>query len=169
MTVYKCLLIYFVSLHLCITSLCVRTKYIARSDCPKGFFHLFNDTTKACVCFEDNTAYFGNNHRFGAENPQFDRLGCQRSCESHPECNYWTFNKPSEAGEEGLCYLKTKRRNMKYNLTDYVSGSKKCRLPEWQGQILLANICNLYILQHLVLLIIHWVILEDPLLTARKL
>ena len=111
------------------------------------FFHLFNDTTKACVCFEDNTAYFGNNHRFGAENPQFDRLGCQSSCESHPECKYWTFSKPSEAGEEGLCYLKTKRGNMKYNLTDYVSGSKKCRLPEWQGQILMANICNLYILQ----------------------
>ena len=105
----------------------------SKVDCPEGFFHLYNDTTKACVCFEDNTAYFGNNHRFGAENPQFDRLGCQRSCEAHPECKYWTFSKPSVAGEEGLCYLKTKRENMKFNLTDYVSGTKHCRLPEWQG------------------------------------
>ena len=108
-------------------------------DCPDQYFHLFNDTTKACVCFEDNTAYFGNNHRFGAENPQFDRLGCQQSCEAHPECKYWTFSKPSVAGEEGLCYLKTKRENMKFNLTDYVSGSKRCRLPEWQGQNIYVN------------------------------
>ena len=55
-------------------------------DCPEGFFHLYNDTKEECVCYEDNTAYFGNNHRFGAENPQLSRLSCQNSCESHPEC-----------------------------------------------------------------------------------
>ena len=109
------------------------TKTHTALKCPKGFFHLHNDTKNDCVCFEDNTAYFGNNHRFGAENPQFDRLGCQKSCEAHPDCKFWTFSKPSKKGDEGLCYLKTKRKNMKYNLTDYVSGTKQCQLPEWQG------------------------------------
>ena len=93
-------------------------------DCPEGFFHLYNDTKEECVCYEDNTAYFGNNHRFGAENPQLSRLSCQNSCESHPECKFWTFSKPEVDGEKGLCYLKTKRENMKFNLTDFVSGTK---------------------------------------------
>ena len=31
----------------------------------------------------------------------------------------------------GLCYLKLKRENVTPNVTDYVSGSKYCRLPEW--------------------------------------
>ena len=109
------------------------TKTHTALKCPKGFFHLHNDTKNDCVCFEDNTAYFGNNHRFGAENPQFDRLGCQKSCEAHPDCKFWTFGKPSNKGDEGLCYLETKMKNVKYNLTDYVSGTKQCQLPEWQG------------------------------------
>ena len=87
-----------------------------------------------CLCFEDNTAYYGNNHRFGDENPQKTRLDCQQSCEFHPSCEYWTFRKPIESGEAGLCYLKLKRENVRSNVTDYVSGSKTCRLPEWTGR-----------------------------------
>ena len=45
-------------------------------------------------CFEDDTAYFGNNARTGGENPQKSRLDCQQSCEFHPSCHYWTFRKP---------------------------------------------------------------------------
>ena len=105
------------------------TKIYTALKCPVGFFHLYNDTKNGCVCFEDNTAYFGNNHRFGAENPQLDRLGCQKSCVVHPECKFWTFKKPTNKGGKGLCYLKTKRANMKYILTEYVSGAKDCQLP----------------------------------------
>ena len=76
-------------------------------------------------CYEENTAYFGNNHKMGPENPQKTRLDCQQSCESHESCHYWTFH------IQGLCYLKVKRENVTPNLTSYVSGSKFCRLPEW--------------------------------------
>lgn len=92
-----------------------------------------------CPCFEDNTAYYGNNHRFGGENPQKTRLDCQQSCQFHPSCHYWTFRKPSSSSDDGedessgLCYLKLKRENVTPNVTDYVSGSKYCRLPEWSS------------------------------------
>ena len=89
-------------------------------------------------CFEDNTAYFGNNQRTGGENPQKTRLDCQQSCEFHPSCHFWSFRKPdlrSSAREGaavggGLCYLKLKRENVTPNVTDYISGSKYCQLPE---------------------------------------
>ena len=84
-----------------------------------------------CLCFEDNTAYFGNNERVGSENPQPNRLACQRSCEDHPKCKYWTWGK----GEpNGPCYLKTARENIGRNLTSYVSGTKFCKLPESKGR-----------------------------------
>ena len=86
-----------------------------------------------CLCYEEFTAYYGNNHRFGDENPQKTRLACQRSCEAHPSCHFWTFRKPLEGQDTGLCYLKTKRENVTPNVTDYVSGSKGCKLPEWTG------------------------------------
>ena len=97
--------------------------------CPAGHFG------PKCLCFEDNTAYYGNNHRFGDENPQKTRLECQRSCEAHPSCQFWTFRKPDpkNVANGGLCYLKTKRENVTPNVTDYVSGSKGCKLPEWTG------------------------------------
>ena len=85
------------------------------------------------LCFEEFTAYYGNNHRFGDENPQKTRLAFQRSCEAHPSCHFWTFRKPLEGQDTGLCYLKTKRENVTPNVTDYVSGSKGCKLPEWTG------------------------------------
>ena len=79
-------------------------------------------------CFEDDTAYFGNNARTGGENPQKSRLDCQQSCEFHPSCQYWTFDKGT-----GNCYLKSKRENVTPH-PYYISGSKNCRLPEWSKE-----------------------------------
>ena len=45
-------------------------------------------------CFEDETAYMGNTIVFGKENPQKSTHDCQQSCEFHPSCQYWTFEKP---------------------------------------------------------------------------
>ncbi len=80
-----------------------------------------------CTCFEENTAYFGNNHVVGAENPQSSRLACQRSCAEKAECVFWTWGRGSPTGP---CYLKTKRAQVTHGLRDYVSGSKDCVLPE---------------------------------------
>jgi hypothetical protein len=79
-------------------------------------------------CFEDDTAYFGNNILFGDKNPQESTFDCQQSCEFHPSCQYWTFQK-----REGLCYLKLKRERVTTD-PSYISGSKKCRLPEWSKE-----------------------------------
>ena len=84
-----------------------------------------------CACFEDDTAYFGNNDRAGNENPQPSRHACQQSCQHHPSCKYWTWGKSEPTGP---CYLKTKRENVGYNLTSYVSGNKFCKLPEADAQ-----------------------------------
>jgi hypothetical protein len=89
--------------------------------CPEG---TYGDD---CSCFEDNAAYFGNNDRLGNENPQPSRHACQQSCQHHPGCKFWTWGK---AEPTGPCYLKTKRENVGYNLTSYVSGNKFCKLPE---------------------------------------
>ena len=97
--------------------------------CPEGYFHPSN-TTDECVCFEDNTAYFQNNHKLGSKNFQKSRYDCQQSCAVHPKCKYWTYSKPQEEGHSGACYLKTARENVSRNLTRYVSGSKDCPLPE---------------------------------------
>ena len=76
-----------------------------------------------CACAEDNTAYFGNNHLVGHENMMPSARDCQRSCARTEECAYWTWGK---GRPEGPCYLKTKRENVRANLTSYVSGSKGC-------------------------------------------
>ena len=89
--------------------------------CPDGTYGA------DCACFEDDAAYFGNNERVGNENPQPSRHACQQSCQHHPSCKFWTWGK---AEPTGPCYLKTKRDNVGYNLTSYVSGNKFCRLPE---------------------------------------
>ena len=111
-------------------------------NCLKAIYILSH---RHCLCYEENTAYYGNNHRFGDENPQETRLACQRSCEAHPSCHFWTFRKPLEGEDSGLCYLKTKRENVTPNVTDYVSGSKGCKLPEWTG--IQSDISGLYSIQ----------------------
>lgn len=101
--------------------------------CPEGYFHHWNDTSQPCVCYEPHAAYYGNNHKFGDENRQPDRLACQQSCAVHPECKFWTFRVPSKDEDQGYCYLKTKRGNLVVNITEYTSGTKNCPLPETKG------------------------------------
>ena len=86
-----------------------------------------------CACFEDNTAYFGNNRVVGSENPQPSRSACRRSCAEHAECAYWTWEKGTPTGP---CYLKTSRDRVTHGMTAYVSGTKGCLLPEDKGQSL---------------------------------
>ncbi len=85
-----------------------------------------------CACFEDNTAYFGNNHLLGHENMKPSARACQLSCRETKECNFWTWGK---GRPEGPCYLKTDRQNVRANLTSYLSGSKGCQdsLPGEDG------------------------------------
>ena len=87
------------------------------------------------LCYEENTAYYGNNLIYGHENPKKSRMDCQQSCQFNLNCNFWTFRKPAHRGTLGLCYLKTKRENVSNNVSSYVSGSKNCQLPEWTGRI----------------------------------
>ena len=96
-------------------------------------------------CFEENTAYYGNNHKFGHENRLKTRLDCQKSCESNSECNFWTFYNPKGPwnhqmpGFLGYCYLKRKRENVTPDSVGYVSGSKYCQLPEAKNGMILKN------------------------------
>ena len=59
------------------------------------------------------------------------RSACRRSCAEHSECSYWTWGKGTPTGP---CYLKTSRDGVTHGMTDYVSGSKGCLLPEDKGQ-----------------------------------
>ena len=95
-------------------------------DCPKDYF----GSPPECKCYEDNTAYFGNNEVTGSDNPQPSRVACQRSCAQHPTCQYWTWGKGEPTGP---CYLKSARDNVTPGLSTYVSGTKHCKLPEAQG------------------------------------
>ena len=103
--------------------------------CPSGYF----GQPPECKCFEDNTAYFGNNAVVGADNRQPSRAACQRSCAQHPTCAFWTWGKVGAGAGAGggagggPCYLKTARENVSPGLADYVSGSKHCALPEQRG------------------------------------
>ena len=94
--------------------------------CPPGYV----GEPPECKCYEDNTAYFGNNVQVGSDNHQASRAACQRSCAQHPTCQYWTWGKGTPTGP---CYLKTARDNVTPGLDSYVSGSKHCTLPEAKG------------------------------------
>ena len=51
------------------------------AECPSGYF----GQPPHCKCYEDNTAYFGNNFgNNGWGNRQPSRAACQRSCAEHP-------------------------------------------------------------------------------------
>merc|ERR1712215_190807 len=95
--------------------------------CPPGYF----GKPPSCSCFEDNTAYFGNNAKFGFDNLQPSRLACQKSCMDHPKCEFWTWGKGTPVGQ---CYLKHTRDNVTPGLDRYISGSKQCPLPEVTGE-----------------------------------
>ena len=85
-----------------------------------------------CVCFEEDTAYFQNNIKFGDKNFQKSRYDCQQSCAAHHLCQFWTWMKPVQEGHNGACFLKAKRENVGES-TRFVSGSKNCPLPEAPG------------------------------------
>merc|ERR1712215_76650 len=95
--------------------------------CPPGYF----GKPPSCSCFEDNTAYYGNNAKFGFDNLQPSRLACQKSCMDHPKCEFWTWGKGTPVGP---CYLKHTRDNETPGLDRYISGSKQCPLPEVTGE-----------------------------------
>ena len=90
--------------------------------CPPGYF----GEPPSCYCFEDNTAYFGNNAKVGSDNLQPSRVACQKSCNDHPECEFWTWGKGTPVGP---CYLKHTRDNVTPGLDSYISGSKQCPVP----------------------------------------
>lgn len=107
-----------------------RKKILIPPPPPEACKHPESEFGSNCECFEDNTAYFGSNHKMGSENPTASRLDCQRSCADTPECKFWTWGKGKPTGP---CYLKTKRDNVKSGLENYVSGTKDCVLPELKG------------------------------------
>ena len=86
-----------------------------------------------CACFEDETAYVKNNivNNDVIDNSQPSRLACQQSCSKHPRCEYWTWDK-----RRHWCYLKTRRDRVTHNRPIYVSGSKRCLLPEQDAGLL---------------------------------
>ena len=76
----------------------------------------------SCSCLEDNTAYFGNNLVSGKSNPKPSREECVRSCQDHPQCQFWTWDKTL-----GSCYLKTSKiSSLPTGSTRHVSGPKHC-------------------------------------------
>ena len=92
------------------------------SDCPPGY----QGVPPNCFCYEEDTAYFGNNAKVGSDNPQPSMQECQKSCAASTECEFWTWGKGTPTGP---CYLKTKRENVTPSLKSYISGSKHCNLP----------------------------------------
>merc|ERR1711970_896858 len=83
-----------------------------------------------CECFDDNIAYMGNNIVRGVNNIQPSRDACQKSCQDNPECDFWTWGKSGST--KGRCYLKDARENITPN-DEYMSGSKRCKIPDNPG------------------------------------
>ena len=81
-----------------------------------------------CTCFEDNTAYIGNNIKTQTDCPS--RSTCQKSCANNYQCKFWSFE---EKQNSGICYMKTRRGGVTHGMNNYVSGSKNCRMPEDGG------------------------------------
>ena len=84
--------------------------------------------TEAWKCWENNTAYFGNNIP-ESMSYQLSTSACQQSCAEHSGCSYWTWGRG-----HGECYLKTSddgRMSMEGMTDVYVSGTKDCNdVPE---------------------------------------
>ena len=84
-------------------------------------------STEGWKCWEDNTAYYGNNIP-DSMSYQPSTSACQQLCAEHSRCSYWTWGR--RAGE---CYLKTSddgRMSMSPMTDVYVSGTKDCNVPE---------------------------------------
>ena len=89
-------------------------------------------------CLDDNTVYHGYNlvNARLQRNKKNTSMECQKACQHHPRCKYWSWLKKCGQGgpqpepvwwcEVGHCHLysiKGKERKNSY----YVSGSKYCR------------------------------------------
>ena len=89
-------------------------------------------------CLDDNTVYHGYNlvNARLIRNKKNTSMECQKACQHHPRCKYWSWLKKCGRGgirpepawwcEVGRCHLysiKGKERKNRY----YVSGSKYCR------------------------------------------
>ena len=83
-------------------------------------------STEAWKCWEDNTAYYGNNIP-GSMSYQPSMSACQQSCAEHAGCYYWTWGRGA-----GECYLKTSSDG-RQPTSDYVSGTKDCNVPKEKG------------------------------------
>ena len=97
------------------------------------------------ACFEDDTAYFRNNIVMGQNNLQTSRLACQQSCAQQAGCAYWTWDKRLH-----WCYLKTSSAGVTHNVPQYVSGSKRCLLPEQDAGLLVWRRSLLFIIKIIV-------------------
>ena len=86
--------------------------------CGPGWFGSWPN----CYCYENNTAYFGSNVLLGTDNLQSSSSACQKSCAEHPKCEFWTWD------EDGPCFLKHSRKNVRSGLNHYISGSKNCEM-----------------------------------------
>ena len=88
-------------------------------------------------CLDDNTVYHGYNlvNARLIRNKKNTSMECQKACQHHPRCKYWSWLKKCGRGgpepepdwwcEVGHCHLysiKVKERKNSY----YVSGSKYC-------------------------------------------
>ena len=94
------------------------------------------------VCFEDDTIYIVANIVMGQNNPQPSRLACQQSCAQQAGCAYWTWDKRLH-----WCYLKTSSAGVTHNMPQYVSGSKRCLLPEQDAGLLVWRRSLLFIIK----------------------
>jgi len=104
--------------------------------CPEGYFRPViakkGIQLNKCVCFDEGIAYNGNNVVLGKHNKRQSRYDCQQSCAKSDSCKYWTWLPPATNNRTDYkrrCYLKSKRENF-IQSSEYVSGSKNCRLPE---------------------------------------
>ena len=56
-------------------------------------------------------------------------MDCQQDCASNANCKFWSFRKPEQRGNQGLCFLKAKKENVTKD-ANFTSGAKNCRLPD---------------------------------------
>ena len=77
------------------------------------------------VCCDVATAYCNEDDNIpGKSGKQDDARSCQEECQKTERCKFWTFNKRNER-----CYLKTRRTKVEKGKKKFISGDKKCEVP----------------------------------------
>ena len=102
------------------------------------FIMLTENTRGHKKCLDDNTVYHGYNlvNARLQRNKKNTSMECQKACQHHPRCKYWSWLKKCGRGgpqpepdwwcEVGHCHLYSIKRKERKN-SYYVSGSKYCR------------------------------------------